>query len=252
MTRDKLMPTSAPDQLEGTQSLPLGISSEQYRQHILNLVRQYSGFFHASPHEVPTVYKRIAAVTGRGYTTVKNWLHFNIGVPDLDAMARMSVSFRIPPQEVFPPDLLEGSVAGHQDVQPAGSLSMMSNIIPLNTRGNDTARQALARYAPIGSNLVLLQQVGSDAAGTVEHGQLMLCNSSIENIPFAGTFVLSAPGMEDSLCTRFVRPLFDQGIAEISYLGSKVPKQVELKGTELQGGWRVRGHVIAVLKELQL
>lgn len=252
MIRDKVMPDTSVDPTQDPQSLPLGVSSEQYRKHILNLVRHYSGFSSASPHEVPTVYKRIAAITGRGYTTVKNWLHFNIGVPDLDAMARMSVSFRIPPQEVFPPDLLQGSIDTIQDSQPAGALAQMSNIIPLTTRGSDTAKQALARYAPLGSNLVLLQQIGSDAAGTIEHGQLMLCNSSIENIPFAGTFVLSAPGMEESLCTRFVRPLFDQGIAEISYLGSQVPKQVELKGTELQGGWRVRGHVIAVLKELPL
>lgn len=250
------MPTNPVDlttKTEPSPPLPLGVSSEEYREYVAAVILRYAS--NGGELDLPQVYHRVRQITGRGYSTIKGWLHLGIGIPDLEAMARICASLRIPPAEIFPPNLLSGIVPSAEEPARAdSSLALLPDVIPLTGRNvTESARRALARYAIPGATLVLLQQVGGDATGVIESGELMLVNTSVETISCAGVYVLRMPGSTGQMCTRMVQPLVGKPAALVSLVGNRMQGQAEelpMNGTEFVGGVSVLGHVVAVLRGL--
>lgn len=233
-------------------------SSEAYIEHISRLVLRYGKERGLRDTDA---FKELMGVTGRGFSTVKNWLRYRTGLPDLEAMARIQAHWRIPADEIFRADLIGlGSPDTGGGTVSATGLSTRGDVavLALSSLGQtDLRSRMLQRYGSAVSNMVLLAQEGADASGVVEAGDLMLVDTSVDRIRRAGLYVLCmADGTEaGQVCTRQVTPLMGRPVARVAITSQALgilPEELPLdnNGRFESDSVSVLGRVVGVMRAL--
>jgi len=205
-----------------------GMSSEAYRQHVIDVIWRYAS--RNGTLDSRQVFHELKDVTGRSYSTVKNWMHFGIGLPDVEALSFVVSHWGIPAEELFPqrvPVAVEPppELAAEEAPAAASSLSNEPHVLPAFGRPNVRAiNRVFSKYTANPTWCVWVQQPNADAAGVVDQGEVMLVDPQIERITGAGLYILRIPlasGGED-MVTRWVQPLTGQALARVSLPNTKI------------------------------
>lgn len=239
-----------------------GLSSEEYRQHVVDTIWRYAS--QGGALDGRHVFHQIKDVTNRSYSTVKNWMHFGIGLPDLEALSLIISHWGIRPEELFPqriPVAVEPSPPTDSEIQnPALANSVLAGepqVLPVF--GRSTARAVstvFAKYSSSPTRCVWVQQPNGDAAGVVDQGEVMLVDPQIERITESGLYILRVPMPSggEVMVTRLVHPLTGCARARVSLPNTKyqigISEEVPLVDGELGHGIAVVGRVLSVNRAL--
>lgn len=254
-------PDSIPPELLGTVA-PERLTDQAkalkvYRQRVAQLILQY---VQRDGESESSAYHQLMEVTGRGYSTIRNWLRYHLALPDLEAMAKIVDHWNIPAEKVF--GAWKASPGGTAAKVPAGSLvledpdSHGALMLPLSTTGSGEERRiALRRYSSAPDHLILMAYDGADCPGVIENGEFMLVDTSCEAVGESGVYVLTW-NSSSKLHTRIVHPLLGKPMAMITALSERLApaaEEVPLNdGVLADGAVRVFGRVVGVLRRMHL
>ena len=230
-----------------------------YRNYIADLIMEYVTE-HGALHSNPEAYRRVIAVTGRSLGTVKQWLAYRAVSPDIVSLARIVKHWRIPPAAVYPPHL--ASLLGQsgleeitqQRVRSNDSLAAYSVMSLLEPSDVATVERALSVYTDRPSSTLLMRQVDSEMADEIRPGELMLVDTSVEQIEGSGIYVLrlAAAGGQEVKCVRKVERLVSEPTVRLRCGSAMANAEVETVPIKdgIVPGVTVLARVLGVLRRL--
>jgi hypothetical protein len=226
-----------------------------YRHYLADTILEY--ITDQGAIDGPEAYRQVIAVTGRQLSTVKNWLSYRTNLPDLASLARIVEHWAIPTTAIFPPQLsllLSGVTMSDASAieTPRGSFADHV-LVPLYGAG-DAAMidRALAKYTDHPKSALLVRHEGSDMLDEIRPGELMLVDTTLEQIRGSGIYLLKfAVGGEQATCVRHVDLLMGEPAVRIRG-GSASPATSAETLPLVEGVLRevtVLGRVVGVLRQ---
>lgn len=251
--------SSEPQQTTESQARAHEVAEQAFRDHVAQVVMHHVGTEVDLAESRHRALVELAATTGRSLSTIKNWVNYRTGSPDLESMARIMARWKVAADDVFPPHLLRALSTGPDaPAAPAAEMPIAAKdavVLRLSGR-NDVAQvsEATQRYSDRATGLIFVRQEGHDAAGVVEAGELMLVDASVERIERSGLYILRIPGASGDNVTvlRTVHRLVSKSAARVHVAGqalSSFGEELDLTAEHtFVTGIAVLGRVVAVLR----
>ena len=254
ISRSRNATTSIELQQVDDPQLPASDRDAVYRYYIADLILRY-----ASKEGILSnmdAYREIMRVTDRTVGTVKNWIAYRAGSPDMSSLARIVDHWKIPYHELFPTTVTE-MLAGISPTQSPKDTSDMSDehlLISLYS-STDPAKldRAFAKYTDHPKASLFVRQEGNDMMEEIRPGELMLVDPTIEQVRGGGMYLLkfSTQGEPDRTCVRSVERMVGEPAVRLR-CGSLMPESstevLPLTQGQLPENITVLGQIVGVLR----
>ena len=232
------------------------LADEQYIQYLADLILEHVTEQGKITH-YPDVYRAVSEVTGRTVGTVKNWLAYRTHTPDTVSLARIVEHWNIAPASVYPPflsKLLAGVPPGliKQVASSPTSRRKQPTLVSLyGPNDRESVTRVLDQYTEQPESTIFLPKEGRDMVDEIRPDELMLVDTSFEQVETNGIYVLRFDKRDGEVVIRHVDRLLGQPQVRLR-AGSSSKAVVEVLPL-VNGAIRhvtVLGRVVGVLRQL--
>ncbi|RQP24524.1 hypothetical protein [Piscinibacter terrae] len=168
-------------------------TEEEYREYLHDVLARY--ITGNGTAKQSAALSELVEVTGRSMSAARNWLVYRQHLPDIESVAKIVRHWNIPLSEVFPRELPAARAVGADEPGAAAPAPFDINdlsMFPLFGPHQDAAamEKALAGYTEQPRTAMLVRMAWPDQEPLIRMGDLMLVDSSQEQISRNGMYLL--------------------------------------------------------------